>query len=125
RGETNLPERELHVLALSAKTETALPKLAGEFAEDLASRQDKDLPDFCYSANAGRSHFNQRLALVAESREGLQKQLSAVAAGQKPAGGKVGQVKSATRPKVAFLFTGQGSQYVEMGRALYAAEPLF
>jgi myxalamid-type polyketide synthase MxaB len=122
-----LPERPLHLLALSSKTETALAKLSGQFAEDLANRSDRELADFCHSANAGRSHFNHRLALIADSREALREQLLGVASGKKlaAAAGKLGQVKSATRPKIAFLFTGQGSQYPQMGRALYDAEPAF
>jgi acyl transferase domain-containing protein/thioesterase domain-containing protein/acyl carrier protein len=121
----DVKERPLHMLTITAKTETALRTLAGQFADDLSRRDDAALADFCFTANAGRSHFNHRLAIIAENGEQLRQRLAAVAAGGSPSDIKLAQVKIATRPKVAFLFTGQGSQYLNMARQLYETEPAF
>ena len=63
--------------------------------------------------------------LVAESAEQLGEKLSAFAAGEAPSEILTGRSESTDRPKIAFLFTGQGSQYKDMGRQLYQTEPTF
>ena len=114
------------LLTLSAKTATALTSLAGRYADRLQEEESTgSLAEICYEANNGRARFNHRLALVAADRDAAMEKLAAVAAGKTPAGVKVSQVRAVGRPKVAMLFTGQGSQYVEMGRTLYETEPLF
>ncbi|NTW01953.1 MAG: acyltransferase domain-containing protein, partial [Oscillochloris sp.] len=118
-------ERPRHVLALSARDEAALCELAGRYAAHLAAQPSLDLRDFCYSANTGRSHLPVRLGLSAGSRDELVQRLAAVAVGGDPAGAFRGMVPNAGRPKVAFLFTGQGSQYAGMGRTLYQSQPVF
>jgi acyl transferase domain-containing protein len=55
----------------------------------------------------------------------LQEQLSVFVVGKQPTGLVSGQVTSRKQPKIAFLFTGQGSQYVNMGRQLYDTQPTF
>jgi acyl transferase domain-containing protein len=55
----------------------------------------------------------------------LLENLAAAAAGSESPGVMKAQVKGATAPKVAWLFTGQGSQYVGMGRQLYDTQPKF
>lgn len=117
-------DRPLHVFTLSARDEGALKQLAGSYAEHL-SRQSHPAADLAYTANTGRSHFNYRLALVSETAEDIQAQLSSFANDQDLDELLRGKVAGARQPKVAFLFTGQGSQYNGMARQLYATQPTF
>ncbi len=117
-------ERPLHLLSLSAKSEDALQQLASRFYIALRAHPSLNLADVCFTANTGRSHFTHQLALVAESSAQVCDKLGALGAGQNPTGVFKGQVPE-SRPKVAFLFTGQGSQYVGMGRQLYDTQPTF
>ncbi|MBW4636528.1 MAG: type I polyketide synthase [Iphinoe sp. HA4291-MV1] len=121
----NSIERQLHLLTLSAKSEDALLEMAQRYQEFLLNHPEVSLADVCFTANTGRTHFDYRLAVVAESRVQLQKELSAFTANQETTTVVSGQVKSKKRPKVAFLFTGQGSQYLGMGRQLYETAPIF
>jgi len=118
-------ERPLQLLKLSAKSEAALAHEAESYAAYLAEHADTRIADFCYSVNTGRADFNHRAMLAAADVKQLQTQLTSLAAGKLPAGGKQNTVRSIARPKVAFLFTGQGLQYPGMGRALYESHPVF
>ena len=118
-------ERPAHLLTLSAKTQKALRELAQRYQEFLTAHPDVSLADVGFTAYTGRSHFDHRLAVVAESSAQLQESLSAFAAGKETPGLVHGQVNSKKRPKIAFLFTGQGSQYIGMGRQLYETQPIF
>lgn len=121
--------RHLHVLTLSAQSETALRTLARQYEEHPATHVASAIADVCYTANSGRSHFAHRLAVVARSSAQLREQLAAFAEGgeaqQGVQGILSGHVAHATRPRIAFLFTGQGSQYFGMGRQLYDTQPTF
>ncbi|KYG11146.1 hypothetical protein BE21_58195 [Sorangium cellulosum] len=77
-----------------------------------------------FSLATTRSAMGHRLAVTATSRESLRAALDAAAQGQTPAGAARG-VASASRGKLAFLFTGQGAQTPGMGRGLCAAWPAF
>jgi acyl transferase domain-containing protein len=116
-------ERPLHLFTLSAKREKALRELAERHARHIAERPELPLADACFTVNAGRSHFKYRLALVAGSNDDLREQLAACASGHTPL-----PRPSSRRPgahRIAFLFTGQGSQYIGMGRQLYETQPTF
>uniref|UniRef100_A0A2P1CZH3 Type I polyketide synthase n=2 Tax=unclassified Phormidium TaxID=2609805 RepID=A0A2P1CZH3_9CYAN len=109
-------ERSLHLFTLSAKTASALEQLVSRYQNYIQTNSDLLLADICYTANTGREHFQHRLALIAESKEQLIEQLSAF---------KLGERQPKKPSKIAFLFTGQGSQYINMCRQLYDTQPLF
>jgi acyl transferase domain-containing protein/acyl carrier protein len=121
----DLPERPLNVCVLSARSDTALSQLARRYAETLASHPEIALSDICYTAGTGRAALPCRAALVAGSTAELAAQLNAVVNGDRAPRAIRGGVASPDRPKLAFLFTGQGSQYVGMGRRLFEVEPAF
>nr|AHF22417.1 HapB [Hapalosiphon welwitschii UTEX B 1830] len=118
-------ERPVHLLTLSVKSEKALLEMAQRYQEFLLNHSEVLLADVCFTANTGRTHFDYRLAVVAESKVQLQQELSGFTASGETTTVVSGQVKSKKRPKVAFLFTGQGSQYIGMGRQLYETAPIF
>nr|VFJ59818.1 MAG: myxalamid-type polyketide synthase MxaB [Candidatus Kentron sp. DK] len=109
--------RPLHLLTLSAKSEPALRELSKSYAAWLEANPEVSLADVCFTAYTGRSHFEHRLAVVAESSEEARARLRADDYILGKSGG--GELKT------VFLFTGQGSEYPGMGRQLYETEPLF
>lgn len=119
-------ERSHHILTLSAKCEKALRGLAQRYQEFLGNNSTAAIADVCFSANTGRSHFNHRLAIITSDKQELVDKLVKISAGEEPSGVFSGKLASNSKsPKIAFLFTGQGSQYVNMGRQLYETEPVF
>lgn len=121
------PEMPWQLLTLSAKSDQALQQLARQSAEHLAT-PDQDpqfLVDVCHTSHVGRTHFDHRLTAIATSPALVCEQLQAFATGKSSPGLQVNQVGGKKRPKIAFLFTGQGSQYIGMGRQLYETQPVF
>jgi acyl transferase domain-containing protein len=99
--------------------------LAQRYKAYLTSYPQTSLKDACFTANVGRSHFDYRLAIVVESTKELRDQLHAFTAGKKTTGVVHGCVTPKNSSKIAFLFTGQGSQSVGMGQQLYETQPTF
>lgn len=83
------------------------------------------LADICFTANAGRAPFDHLLALVTDSAAHAREQLVAFCDGQKTEGVFQASASGRSRPKIAFLFTGQGSQYAGMGKQFYETQPTF
>ncbi len=119
----NSVDRTHHVLTLSAHTSTALQEYAGKWVAYLKHHPDISLSDACFTANTGRAHFSTRAAIVADSIESLKEALSHLKEGQNHFAISQGVADQGNRPKVAFLFTGQGAQYPGMGKTLYQTSP--
>jgi acyl transferase domain-containing protein/SAM-dependent methyltransferase len=117
-------ERPLHLLTVSARSPEALRELVGRYADTMAE-SPVPLADLAYTANAGRSHFAYRAALTAASAAEAVSRLRAVVAGDAEAAALIGRADPVAAPEVAFLFAGQGSQYIGMGRQLYDSQPTF
>ncbi|MFK0246124.1 type I polyketide synthase [Amycolatopsis azurea] len=114
------------LLPLSARAETALPHLAGAY-RDLMSHKDFPLADVAYSAAVRRTHHAQRLAIVASSAEEATEQLDAYARGAYTEGVVTGDAEDdldAAHPS-AWVFPGQGGQWLGMGSDLVASDPVF
>ncbi len=118
------PIRETRLFTLSARTASALKSLAGQVVQRLADVPSLKLTDVAWTLNTGRSHLAHRLALLAPSLERAQQALTSFVNGSAVAA-YTGHAPAGAQPEVAFLFTGQGSQYAGMGRQLYEQEPIF
>jgi acyl transferase domain-containing protein/NADPH:quinone reductase-like Zn-dependent oxidoreductase/acyl carrier protein len=122
---TSRTERPLHLLTLSARTEPALSTLIERYAQRWQTGEQPVLADLCHTANVGRAHLAYRLALTGADAEAMAGKLRESRSGNPFPGIVRGCWESSDRPKIAFLFTGQGSQYIGMGRRLYETSPTF
>ncbi|MGK4000891.1 acyltransferase domain-containing protein [Sorangium sp. So ce1024] len=120
-------EEPPQLVTLSAHRPEALAALAEAHRDLLREATDEaaSLRDIAYTAGVRRGHHDVRAAFVAGSREELAELLDAFLRGEARAGVARGERSPGGRPKVAFVFPGQGSQWVGMGRALAEAEPVF
>nr|WP_246432816.1 type I polyketide synthase [Rhodopseudomonas rhenobacensis] len=112
------------ILALSAPDEGGLRRLAAELADHLAAYPETPLAGVAAALTTGRGRFAHRAACLARSHDEALAGLRAIAEGEQPFAGAVGQAGS-ERPKIALLFSGQGSQWPGMAADLYAADPIF
>lgn len=106
----------------SPRAPRALAELAGLYARALGE-SPAAFANICHTAGVARTAFEERLALVAADARDARDKLAAFAAGATPQAIVRGRADGA--PKIAFMFTGQGSQWSGMGKALYDTHPAF
>jgi acyl transferase domain-containing protein len=120
--------RPVHLLALSAKSPEELKATADQYAcllEGISAAEAPNAEDLCFSAASALASSGHRLAVLGKTNAELAAKLRQWAAGQACAGVWQGRCESTTPPRIAFLFTGQGSQYRQMGRDLWESQPVF
>jgi len=121
-AEVSRPSRPYQLLLLSAKTDTALEKTTGNLAAHLKAYPSLSLADVAFTLQVGRKAFSHRRMLVCQEFD----LTDAASALERYDPQRV--FTSATDPKerpVAFMFPGQGCQYVNMCLHLYMGEPTF
>jgi acyl transferase domain-containing protein len=114
------PSRGYQLLLLSAKTATALDAATANMARHLDQHPDHDLADVAFTTQLGRRAFGHRRVLLATRGNTA---AAALTTGD-PQFVMTGTPSSHDRP-LAFMFSGQGTQYVNMCRDLYRGEPAF
>jgi amino acid adenylation domain-containing protein len=117
------PAREWQLLPISAKTPTALENLSLNLAShlrDCRENSEQPLADIAWTLQSGRKQFDWRRVVVCRSHEDAAEALTE----HEPERVIDGLVEGGER-SVAFLFSGQGAQYVGMGRGLYESEKVF
>ncbi|MCB9755756.1 MAG: SDR family NAD(P)-dependent oxidoreductase [Myxococcales bacterium] len=116
------------LVVLSARSDAALVDAAARLRARLDAPDEPRLEDVAFSLATTRSHLSRRLALTAATRDELREALAGLAAlapDAEPPPGVSRARSAATRPRVVFVFPGQGSQWRGMGRELLAREPVF
>ncbi|PSB54773.1 beta-ketoacyl synthase [Chamaesiphon polymorphus CCALA 037] len=112
--------RAYQLLALSAKTATALDRSTVNLSDRLQHATDLNLADVAYTLQVGRWALEHRRIAVVSSLEDAVEVFSAGDSDRVFTGHT-----TASNPPVMFMFSGQGSQYVNMGRELYESEATF
>ena len=108
--------RRSQIFPLSARSETALKALRHRLAEQIEASPELDAADIAFTLQTGRKTFPHRCAVSgSESAE-------IVAALRK---GTPSRHLDGGTPDLVFMFPGQGAQFPQMGRELYAGEGVF
>ena len=112
--------RRWQLLLLSARTETALETATSNLAAQLQTTPQLELADLAYTLTVGRKAFDHRRAVVCSDVG----QALAALRERDPQHMYSGHTARGQR-SLAFMFPGQGAQYVNMGIGLYQTEPIF
>ncbi|KAL4745243.1 hypothetical protein BDW72DRAFT_211629 [Aspergillus terricola var. indicus] len=117
RGEEPADPRPVHVVAVSARTTTALQRNIRALREHLDTAIDISLSSLSYTTTARRMHHSFRVMVAGSSLMEIRDGLRAIEDGTDTL------LNSATAPPISFCFTGQGCQYLGMGREMLKMPP--
>ncbi|HEX9940914.1 MAG TPA: amino acid adenylation domain-containing protein, partial [Thermoanaerobaculia bacterium] len=118
--EPTTPSRPVQMLVLSARSAAALEAATDRLVAHLEAHPEEALAEVAHTLHVGRRGFGYRRMVLARSREEAARAL----AERDPRRVLTAAGGDREQP-VYFLFPGQGSQYVDMARGLYEAEPVF
>ena len=116
QGNVDDVARGPHILPLSARNEAALAAMRANLRDHLQANPALPLSQVAHTLQTGRRAFSHRTAIAANDIEQAIERLGSE---------RVASGVATERPPIAFMFPGQGSQYVGMGAALYSREPEF
>ena len=114
------PSNQWQLLNLSARTSNALDRITANLADYLSNHDDLELADVAFTLQTGRKDFNHRRTVICKDipdaidvlRRNDSKRIT------------TSYFESVNRD-IVFMFSGQGTQYPNMGLDLYKSEPVF
>lgn len=112
--------RSHKLVTFSAHTETALKRNITNFKNFIEESDENSLADIAFTQNTGRSPLKFRKSIVAKDKKGLLEELNIAMSGF-----TCTAVSDKNSPECIFMFSGQGSQYLKMGKGLYENENVF
>jgi acyl transferase domain-containing protein len=114
------PSRPFQLFLLSARNPAALDGGVGRMTSALTTMSANSMADAAYTTHVGRKRFECRRCVVLRDPAEAPEFLS------QASGARSASLKSdSSNTSVAFVFPGQGAQYINMGRTLYQGEPVF
>ena len=126
-SQEQLTPRPTRLLPLSGLTPEALRDVAGRYLAWLDDHSEvlgsgdpaagRTLADMAWTASVGRSHFSRRAGITFGDAASLRRKLGALATNEE-------DIPARAAGRIAFAYTGQASQWVGMGEALYESEPV-
>jgi len=112
------------VLLLSGNREDTISRYSGRLADFLINHPNTNFYDVLFTINTSRKWLKYRKAFVAKDLPELHRELQEFA--KNGSSGDVACSKTSEQTNdLVFMFTGQGSQYINMGKELYGSFPLF
>ena len=116
-------DRASQLLVLSARSPAALDALAARLSAALDRPDAPPLDDVAFTLGTGRRALAHRRAFVVDP--GRHADVLSGASPERTRSSAAPRRQGEEPPRVAVLFPGQGTQAVDMGRALYRSEPIF
>ncbi|MDJ1469706.1 SDR family NAD(P)-dependent oxidoreductase [Xanthocytophaga flava] len=113
-----------HLFLISAKNEKALKDLANSYIPFLKGTSES-LQDICYSLATRRSSFEHKLSIAARTKTDASEYLEAFVKGETRQGMTYQIVKESKKPRIAFIYSGQGPQWFAMGQQLLKESSVF
>ena len=121
----HLADKSAYLLPLSAKSEEALRDLVKAYHHTLVEKVNGSrlgFAELCAASAIKRPQFEYRMAITATTKQEMLAQLQEFA---EQAEELLPVEEWPASRKTVFVFPGQGGQWLGMGKALYAAEPVF
>lgn len=118
--ESSASARPWHVLVLSARTEAALARVSENICTHLETHPETPFADVVHTLQSGRRHFENRRAVICTDAPDAVRALR-----NGDAERVLTRRTTVEQPPIAFMFTGQGAQYVGMGAELYRTERVY
>lgn len=119
------PDGYIHLLPISGQIDLAMRHAAKNLADFMERHSEVSLRDICYISSVRRTHHRARAVVTGRSREQVIDGLRAAAERREHSSIRTGTAPVGGQPGLVFVFPGQGSQWVGMGRSLFSEKNVF